>query len=287
MKNNMKNKTPGAMRLLLTAAAFASAALPAQAQDTTVATPTMTPATMAAAPAADSDETPWQFGISVPLWAPGIDGNVTVRGVQQDVNVGFDHIKDHLDASFALGLDARKGKLGFYTGVGYMKFSGNYSSANGAEANSELKFLVADAGMSYQLIKTETEHPFVLEATAGIRYWHTESDLTLTGPGGLIELNGSSKQDVVDPVFGIRGSQYLTSKLHLDFSADGGGFNLNRDTDWTWSATGLVTYDFAKWFSLSAGYKALALNESSGSGTSKKGVDLIFNGALLVAKFKF
>ncbi|MCX6926119.1 MAG: hypothetical protein NT154_23360, partial [Verrucomicrobia bacterium] len=117
---------------------------------------------------------------------------------------------------------------------------------------------------------------------------HTESDLTLSGPVGIIgPKSGSNRENVVDPVFGIRGSQYLTSKLHLDFSADGGGFNLNRDTDWTWSATGLVTYDFAKWFSLSGGYKALALNESSGSGSSQRGVDLIFNGALLVAKFTF
>ena len=162
------------------------------------------------------------------------------------------------------------------------------SSAIGLEASTELKFLIVDGGMSYQLIKTETEHPFVLEATAGIRYWHTESDLTLSGPLGIIgPKSGSNRENVVDPVFGIRGSQYLTQKLHLDFSADGGGFNLNRDTDWTWSATGLVTYDFAKWFSLSGGYKALALNESSGSGASKKGVDLIFNGALLVAKFTF
>ena len=287
MINPMNNKTPGALSLLLTAAAFAAVALPAHAQYTSVATPSMTQTTMGAAPGAASDESSWQFGVSVPLWAPGIDGNVTVRGVQQDVNVSFDQLKDHLDASFALGLEARKGKLGFFTGVGYMKFSGDYSSARDGHASSELKFLVADAGVSYQLIKTETEHPFILAATAGIRYWHTESDLTITGPRGVVSLNGSNKQNLVDPVFGLRASQYLTRKLHLDFAGDFGGFDISHDTDITWSASGVVTYDFAKWFSLSGGYKALALNESSGSGSNKKGVDLIFNGALLVANFKF
>jgi hypothetical protein len=92
---------------------------------------------------------------------------------------------------------------------------------------------------------------------------------------------------VYDPVIGLRGSQYLTQKFHLDFSADGGGFDINNDTDWTWSATGVATYDFTKWFSLSAGYKALALDESNGSGASKNGVNLIFNGVLVVAQFKF
>ena len=275
------------MSLLLTAAVFAGAALPAHAQDTSAAASSMTGAPMAATPAAALDETAWQFGVKLPLWAPAIDGNVTVRGVQQDVNVSFDQLKDHLDASFAMGLEARKEKLGFFAGVGYMKFSGDYSSANGGHASSELKFLIADAGASYQLLKTESEHPFVLEGTAGIRYWHTESDLTLTGPLGARTLSGSNKQNLVDPVIGLRASQYLTRKLHLDFAGDFGGFDISHDTDITWSATGVVTYDFAKWFSLSAGYKALALDESNGSGKGKNGLDLIFNGALLVANFKF
>jgi opacity protein-like surface antigen len=270
------------MSLLLAAAALAGAAWPAHAQDAT-ATQTMNSAMPAMAPMTTTDDA-WRFGVTVPLWAPGIDGNVTIRGVQQDLNVSFDQLKDHLDASFALGLDARKGKFGLYAGVGYLKFSGEYPAGYNGQASSELKLLVADAGLSYLLVKTESEHPFVLEGTAGIRYWHTESDLTITGLGGV---SGDNKNDIVDPVFGLRGSQYFTRKFHLDFAGDFGGFDINNDTDWTWSATGLLTYDFAKWFSLSAGYKALALDESQGSGTGKRGLDLIFNGVMIAAKFKF
>src|SRR5450755_1756614 len=75
-------------------------------------------------------EEPWQFGFTVPLWAPQIDGNATIKGVQRDVNISFDQLKDHLDASFALGLEARKGKFGIYGDVGYMKFSGDAKSAS-------------------------------------------------------------------------------------------------------------------------------------------------------------
>jgi len=73
----------------------------------------------------------------------------------------------------------------------------------------------------------------------------------------------------------------------LDFSVDGGGFDINNDTDWTWSATGVVTYDIWRWLSVSAGYKALALDEASGSGGNKNGVNLIFNGVLIAAQIKF
>jgi hypothetical protein len=49
----------------------------------------------------------------------------------------------------------------------------------------------------------------------------------------------------------------------------------------------VATYDFTKWFSLSDGYQAVALDESQGSGASRNGVNLIFNGALIAAKFTF
>lgn len=141
--------------------------------------------------------------------------------------------------------------------------------------------------MSYLFLNTGGEHPFVLGGTAGIRYWYTDTSLTFRGPLGIIVLNGGQTMDLAQPVLGLRGSQYLTRKLHLDFSGDFGGFDINNDTDWTWSATGVATYDFCKWFSLSAGYKALALDESNGSGAGKNGVNLIFNGVLIAAQIKF
>ena len=243
--------------------------------------------TPAASPAAGSDEAPWQFGVTIPLWAPQIDGNVTVRGNQQDVNISFQQLKDHLDASFALGLEARKGNFGLYGDVGYMKFSGGFSGPLGGNTSADLKFVIADAGMSYVLVKTGEEHPFVLAGTAGVRYWYADTSLTFRGPRGILVFSGDKTWDLADPVIGLRASQYLARKLHLDVSADIGGFDISNDTDITWSATGVVTYDFAKWFSLSAGYRALAIDESKGSGTGKNGLNLIFNGALILAQFNF
>jgi hypothetical protein len=138
--------------------------------------------------------------------------------------------------------------------------------------------------LGYVLIKTESEHPFILEGTAGVRYWYASSWLTIVRP---VAFHGTKTWDVVDPVIGLRGSQYFTRKFHLDFAGDGGGFDISHDTDWTWSATGVLTYDFARWFSLSAGYKAVALDESEGSGAGKNGVNFIFHGALVAATFTF
>jgi hypothetical protein len=61
------------------------------------------------------------------------------------VDVSFDKLTDHLDASFSLGLEARKGRFGLYTSAGYMKFSADTEGPRGAEADFELKILIADA----------------------------------------------------------------------------------------------------------------------------------------------
>jgi hypothetical protein len=230
----------------------------------------------------------WQYGVTVPLWASQISGDVTLRGVKQDVDVSFSDLKDHIDASFSLGFEARQEKFGFYGGFGYMEFSGGHNSAGGARAESELKFLIVDAGGFYRLVKTGEERPFILEAIAGLRYWHTESDLKITGTGGGVLLDDSNDNDLLDPIIGLRGTKYLTEKLHLDFQGDIGGFGLSDDTsDLTWSAAGLVSYDCARWLTLSAGYKALAIDVESGSGDRKRGLDLVFHGFLVAAKFTF
>jgi hypothetical protein len=238
--------------------------------------------------AADAPEDTWRFSATLPVWAPGIDGDVTVRGQTADVGVGFDDLRDHLDAALSLGFEVRKERFGFYGGFGYMKFSGDASARRGSEAEAELKFLVAEGGMAYRLTKVGETHPFILEAIAGARYWYIGTDLEITRPGAGTIVNSDSHKSLIDPLIGLRGSQYLTANWHLDFQGDIGGFGISNDSsDFDWSATGLVTYDAARWLSLSAGYKALATDFEDGSGNKKKGVDIIMHGLLLTAQFKF
>jgi hypothetical protein len=53
------------------------------------------------------------------------------------------------------------------------------------------------------------------------------------------------------------------------------------------ASTAMLAYDFTPHFTLSAGYQALALDESEGSGTSEKCADLIFSGVAAGLTFKF
>jgi len=293
-------KTPPTQYLLAAALTCAlAAATAAKADDSATTSTTATapaPATSTTAadsfkPAMSDDE--WQFGLTVPLWAPQVDGNVTVAGRRQNVNVSFNDLRQHLDAVFSAAVEAHKGKYSFYGDVGYMKFSVSQSAVGPdghvhVNAWAGLKFLYSDAAMGYQLIKTESDHPFILEGTAGVRYWYASLPVTFSDGLGNLQFAGSKTWNLVDPVLGFRGSQYFTPKFHFDFKGDGGGFDLSHSTDWTWSAMGELSYDFNKYFTASAGYQALALDESENGNRGKSnGVNLIFNGVLVELAFRF
>src|SRR5947208_14108488 len=66
------------------------------------------------APPSITESEPWQFTIAAPGWMAGLDGTIGVRGVNADIDVGFDQILQHLDMIFALRAEAQKGPSGIY-----------------------------------------------------------------------------------------------------------------------------------------------------------------------------
>jgi len=98
-------------------AARAADATNAPAANASMTAPASSPADMdTLKPAMDEDA--WRFGLTIPIWAPQIDGNVTVAGRRQNVNIDFRTLKDHLDAVFSTALEAHKGKYSIYGDVG-------------------------------------------------------------------------------------------------------------------------------------------------------------------------
>lgn len=194
--------------------ALAAAALSVRAEDANTVPATGASAT---APATGStsmdslkpamDQSLWRFGLTIPLWAPQINGNVTVAGRQQNVNISYNTLRQHLDSVFALAVGAGYGKYSVYGDVGYMKFSYSRSSVGPdgrVHVNSwaGLKFLYSDAAVGYQLIKTESDHPFILEGTAGVRYWYVSSPVSFSDGLGNTLFAGSKTWNLVNPVLG-------------------------------------------------------------------------------------
>jgi hypothetical protein len=77
------------------------------------------------APPSITQSEPWQFTIAAPGWIAGLDGTIGVRGVNADIDVGFDQILQHLDMIFAMRAEAQKGPFGIYGEVIYIGLSDN------------------------------------------------------------------------------------------------------------------------------------------------------------------
>ena len=239
----------------------------------------------------------WKFGVAFPVMIASVTGNVTARGVTQDVAISFDQLKNKLDASLTFGVDARKGKFGLFTGASYMSFGVNGPTPGAVITNLSLKLVIVDAGASYRLYMQQSAHPFILEGTAGVRYWHVETGLTATATGGADVSTPGHSRYLVDPMIGLRGSQIVTPKLHVDFSGDVGGFNVSsHQSKLDWSAAAMLTYDATKWFSISGGYKGLHLEKSvtaRGPGQlpagdpAESGYSLTMHGPMIMARFRF
>jgi len=61
-----------------------------------------------------SAESGWEFGVAPYLWALSMNGNVTVKGLEADVDLSFSDIWDELNFAVMLAYEARKGHWGLW-----------------------------------------------------------------------------------------------------------------------------------------------------------------------------
>ena len=91
-----------------------------------------------------------------------------------------------------------------------------------------------------------------------------------------------------DPIVGVKVRQPITQNLHLDLWGDVGGFGV--ESDFTWSATGVLGYDF-EMFSIHStvygGYRAIGWDYQQGHGRDRFEWDVILHGPTLGLLMRF
>ena len=122
---------------------------------------------------------PWQFTIAVPGWMGGLDGTIGVRGVNANIDIGFDQVLQHLDMVFAARAEAQKGPFGIYGEVFYLGLS-DVAEVNGLVNNihAQVDLTLVDGGLSWRLINAPRGS---LDFTAGTHYTNVYQRLTLNG----------------------------------------------------------------------------------------------------------
>jgi hypothetical protein len=137
------------------------------------------------APPTITQAEPWQFTIAAPGWMAGMDGTIGVRGVNADINIGFDQILQHLDMIFAARAQAQKGPFGIYGELFYIGLSDD-AQINRMINNihEQVDMTLVDGGLSWRLFN---QPRWSLDFAAGTHYTNVYEQLELHSDPALIQ----------------------------------------------------------------------------------------------------
>jgi hypothetical protein len=161
-----------------------------------------------AAPPSITQSEPWRFTIAAPGWMAGLDGTIGVRGVNADIDVGFDQILQHLDMIFAMRAEAQKGPFGIYGEVIYIGLSDN-TQINRLINNihEQVDETLVDGALSWRLINQPRGS---LDLAAGTHYTNIYERLELhSDPVAIQQASQRFVNDIADD---------LRSRLDQDIS---------------------------------------------------------------------
>jgi hypothetical protein len=149
------------------------------------------------APPTITQSEPWQFTIAAPGWMAGMDGTIGVRGVNADIDIGFDQILQHLDMIFAMRAEAQKGPFGIYGEVIYIGLSDG-AQINGLVNNihAQVDQTLVDGALTWRLVN---QPHWSLDLAAGTHYTNVYEKLELhSDPMAIQHASEQFVNDIAD-----------------------------------------------------------------------------------------
>jgi hypothetical protein len=152
------------------------------------------------APPSITQSDPWKFTIAVPGWMAGMDGTIGIRGVNADIDVGFDQILQHLDMIFSARAAAQKGPFGIFGEVFYIGLS-DHAQINGLINNidEEVNMTLVDGALSWRLVN---QPRWSVDFAAGTHYTNVYERLELHSDP--VAIHQASEQFVDDVATDLR-----------------------------------------------------------------------------------
>ena len=244
---------------------------------------------------------PLEIRIGVPGWISGLSGDVGVKGVVSDIEVGFEELFDHLThVPIVLSADIRYKRWEFFADGEYIEVGDDSAALPGlffTNANVHVKSGLAEAFLGYRLINCDKA---ALSIFAGARYTYLGANISIfdNGDARLVilrrllgirkKLDFSDSTGWVDPVLGARGRLKLWKATSLYVEGDVGGFDANsgsafevhregrtfvktpRDSsDWSYQVQGGLEVQLSRWFWTQVGWRYLKYDYVSEGFTNK------------------
>lgn len=236
----------------------------------------------------------WHGVVSLLLWVPGIEGDVTARGRDAEISTTPGDIIDNLDKIefiFQGRIAVYRGKWGFELSGMTVRFEDSLDFQEaGNTVTGELGIDMFSATANYCFHRCPLEvgcdprcKGFTsYEVYAGIRYYHMK-----VGLDGTVGARPPVEQTKtwVDPIVGLKGTWMLGNKWGFDAQADVGGFGAG--SDFSWSLRAAVHYRPWQIASFELGFNLVDVDYTEGSGANRFKFDALVWGPYFAVNFFF
>lgn len=257
----------------------------------------------------------WRVELTLLCWLPGLDGTVGVRGQTSTAHSSFIDIVDSSDSLFGYSgrIEVGRGRWSMFLDGLYNQVTDENASGPLGVANIDVTFeeTLLDFGAIYRVVGSHAvshaashavslDTSSVSQASAAFHASDTSVDLYVGGRltslrlelDPALLLSRSDDRTWVDPIVGARLGVPLDAVLggpfRLSINGDMGGFGVA--SDFTWSATAVIAFDFTAWgtpASVFVGYRAVGWDYSDGTDAAAFTWDVIQHGALFGFAVRF
>jgi len=196
----------------------------------------------------------WHVDVVPYIWFAGIQGSTGINGHNASIDATPGEVLDYLNLGFMGTVEARYNRFLLPMDFMWVKLTDKkaFSFDEGAtNAKVEFKQTVFTPAVGYRLVDTPK---FIVDSRFGIRYWHLDSSLNITGPEVNTGVNGTANW--VDAVAGGKIQAALGRKVFIAVFGDAGGGQARSD----WEAGGLLGMRIAKKWTIQGGYRYLSVN---------------------------
>ena len=238
------------------------------------------------------DPTEWRNTLTVYLWLPALDGDVTVRDRTAHVNSSISDAWDaiaNLESGLTLHYEGSKGPATLIADILYMKLKAGATLGPGDGANITVRpsETIAELAEAYTVSKWMRGGSVAgdTQILGGLRY--TNLGMSLSADLPELTFSASGRRWWIDPFLGARYRQVLSPRWAYSVRGDIGGFGIGTASHFVWNVILDARYGLSHQWGIDMGWRWLDYNYSTGSGSDEFAYDLLMNGPFLGFSYGF
>ena len=228
--------------------------------------------TVAFAGSVQAQEQDVRFVFQPYIMLPAMDGKAAVHGIDADVKIGREDIINNLNIGFLGYVEIAKGDWAIGVDT-------NYMNLDATKDDQRTSAYMAQTAVQPMIFYRVDEN---LELVGGARYNALKVDLE----SQILAIDGAErKKDWVDPIVGMRMTAPLGDSSHFSFMANVGGFGFGSDI--AIQVRPMVSFGVSRSTTIDVGYQLFYMKYESGTGSDRFLYDVLTEGPLVGATFRF